>query len=233
MAAFEELVGRLRAAHGENLVSVILYGSAVASGASARKGDYRVVVVTRTLTAEELRRVRPAAKWWVSAGYALPVYFTAAELRESLDVFPIEFRQLKRSYRVLDGEDLLAGVEVSPANLRLQTEYELRGKLLRLRGLYLPAGDTSEGLTGLMTESIVSFVQFLRPVLELLGEEPPVGRHATIRRVGERLGLDTAPLERILRLRDDPARLMEAEVQDLFASYLDCLTHVIEAVDNL
>jgi len=51
--------------------------------------------------------------------------------------------------------------------------------------------------------------------------------------VGERLGLDTAPLERILRLRDDPARLMEAEVQDLFASYLDCLTHVIEAVDNL
>jgi hypothetical protein len=27
--------------------------------------------------------------------------------------------------------------------------------------------------------------------------------------------------------------LMEIEVQDLFASYLDCLTQVIEAVDNM
>ena len=73
----------------------------------------------------------------------------------------------------------------------------------------------------------------MRPILEITGEEPPLGRLATARQVGERLQVDTAPLVRILRLRDEPGELMEIEVQDLFAGYLDCLTQVIEAVDNL
>jgi hypothetical protein len=56
---------------------------------------------------------------------------------------------------------------------------------------------------------------------------------ATARRVGEILDVDTSPVFRVLRLRDEPAGLMEIEIQDLFASYLDCLTRVVEAVDNL
>jgi hypothetical protein len=73
----------------------------------------------------------------------------------------------------------------------------------------------------------------MRPILEIMGEEPPLGRLATVREVGERLNVDTAPLVRALHLRDEPKELMEIEVQDLFASYLNCLTEVIEAVDNL
>src|SRR5262245_43765995 len=81
--------------------------------------------------------------------------------------------------------------------------------------------------------SVVTFVRLIRPVLEIVGEEPPLGRMATARRVGEILDVDTSPVVRVLRLRDEPAGLMEIEIQDLFASYLDCLTRVVEAVDNL
>ena len=84
-----------------------------------------------------------------------------------------------------------------------------------------------------MTESVVSFVQYLRPVLELLGEEPPLSRMTTVRRVGQRLSLDLAPMERILRLRDEPVELMAVEVQDLLSSYLACLEQIIDAVDQL
>jgi hypothetical protein len=49
--------------------------------------------------------------------------------------------------------------------------------------------------------------------------------------------VDTSPIIRVLRLRDEPGGLpgglMDIEIQDLFASYLDCLTRVVEAVDNL
>lgn len=230
---FDELITRLQTAQGANLVSVIAYGTAIAAPDNAQRSDLQMLIVTQRLAATDLRQMRAVINWWTDQGYPLPAFFTAKEFQDSLDVFPIEFRQMKRAYRLLHGRELLATSEASPANLRLQIEYELRGKLLRLRSLALPAGATSHDLMRLMTQSIVSFVRFMRPILELLGEEPPLGRLATVKRIEERLQLDTAPLVRILQLRDAPKELLEVEVQDLFASYLDCLAQVIEAVDKM
>ena len=230
---FNELVTRLQTALGDKLVSVIVYGSAVAVLGNLRKADYKTLVVAYALGADELNRARPAARWWVGESFPLPVFFTRQEFIDSLDVFPAEFRQMKRAYRVLYGEDLLAPREAAKDNLRWQVEYELRGKLLRLRSLYLPEGGSTERLMKLMTDSVVSFVRYLRPVLEILGETPPLGRLATVRLVGERLAVDVTPLERLLRLRDEPVQLLEVETQDLFASYIDCLDKIIAAVDKL
>ncbi len=234
---FDELIARLQAAQGGNLVSVIVYGSAIAAPGNPKKSDYQLLVITKRLAANDLRQFRPVIKWWTELGFAMPAFFTAEEFTDSLDVFPMEFRQMKRAYRPLYGQDLLAGREASKEHLRWQTEHELRGKLLRLRSLALPASESTRDLTKLMTESVVSFVRFMRPILEMKGEEPPLGRLATAQQVGERLNVDTAPLVRVLQLRDQldegPKELMEVEVQDLFASYLDCLTQVIEAVDNM
>ncbi|MBS1812734.1 MAG: hypothetical protein JST84_31490 [Acidobacteria bacterium] len=229
----KELVSRLKIAHSGTLVSIIVYGSAIAAPGNVRKADCHLMVLTRVLTAEELRAARPIAKWWVGQGYALPVYFTQDEFLQSLDVFAIEFRHMKRAYRVLHGQDLLATNEASKANLRMQIEYELRGKLLRLRSLYLPSSESVESLTRLMTDSIYSFVQFMRPILELVGEEPPLSRLATVRRLSEYLALDLSPLEQILRLREEDEPLTEMGAHELFAKYLDCLTNVIAAVNNL
>jgi hypothetical protein len=191
------------------------------------------MIVTERLTARDLREMRPIIRKWTEMGYEMPVLIRAEEFGDSLDVFPIEFRLMKRAYRILYGQDLLAGREASKEHLRWQTEHELRGKLLRLRSLALPASESSDQLANMMTESVVTFVQLMRAITEIAGEEPPLGRSATARRVGEILNVDTSPIIRVLRLRDEPGRLMEIEIQDLFASYLDCLTRVVEAVDNL
>ena len=230
---FEELVSSLESAQDGNLVSVIVYGSAVAAAGNPKRSDYQLLIVTERLSARDLREMRPIVRWWTGMGYEMPVLFTAEEFVDSLDVFPIEFRLMKRSYRTLYGQDLLAGRDASKEHLRWQTEHELRGKLMRLRSLALPAGESSDQLASLLTESVVTFVRLMRPILEIIGEDPPLGRTATARRVGEILDVDTSSVVRVLRLRDEPAGLMEIEIQDLFASYLDCLTRVVEAVDNL
>src|SRR5262245_5135024 len=230
---FDELVSRLKSSLGENLVSVVVYGSAVTAPGKTKKADYQLLMVANRFSAEDLRSMRPILTWWNSQGYANPVLFAEHEFTDSLDVFPIEFRHMKQAYRLLYGLDLLAGAEVSNTNLRWQTEHELRGKLLRLRSLYPSASGTTAGLTQLMTESIVSFVRLIRPVLELSGHQPPLGRSDTIRRAGEALGVETAPLQRILGLREEPKQLTEVEAQDLFASYLVCLAQIIEAIDKM
>ncbi len=230
---FDELVNRLRSTQGENLVSVIVYGSAIAAPNSPKRSDYQLLIGAERLAANDLRQLRPVVRWWTDMGYEMPVLFTPEEFGDSLDVFPIEFRLMKRAYRVLYGQDMLAGREASKEHLRWQAEHELRGKLLRLRSLALPASESTADLANLMTESVVTFVRFLRSIPEILGEEPPLGRLATARRAGEILNVDTSPVARVLQLRDEPRELTEIEVQDLFARYLDCLTQVTEAVDNL
>jgi predicted nucleotidyltransferase len=230
---FDELVSGLQSAQGGNLVSVIVYGSAVTAPGNPRRSDYQLLIVTERLAARDLREMRPVIRWWTEMGYEMPVLITAEELGDSLDVFPIEFRLMKRAYRTLYGQDLLAGREASKEHLRWQTEHELRGKLLRLRSLAMPASESTDQLASLMTESVVTFVRLIRSIPEIVGEEPPLERLATAQRVGEILDIDTSPIVRVLRLRNEPVGLMEVEIQDLFASYLDCITHVIEAVDNL
>jgi len=230
---FDELVSSLQSAQDGNLVSVIVYGSGVVATNNPRRSDYQLLIVTERLTARDLRQMRPIIRQWTEMGYEMRVFITAEEFGDSLDVFPIEFRLMKRSYRTLYGQDLLAGREASKEHLRWQTEHELRGKLLRLRSLALPAGESANELASLMTESVVTFVRLMRPIPEIVGEEPPLGRSATAQRAGEILNVDTSPITRVLRLREEPGGLMEIEIQDLFTSYLDCLTRVVEAVDNL
>lgn len=230
---FDELVNSLKQAMGADLISVICYGSAITATGQVRKSDYQILAVTRHLNISDLRKLAPVIGRHLAGGYAMPALFTETEIENSLDVYPIEFRHMKKSYRVLYGRDLLSEHQVSKEHLRWQTEHELRGKLMRLRSLYFPAGSSPEDLLKLMTDSVVSFIRLLRPLLELLGEEPPVGRSATVKAVGERLKLDTSSLQRILEQRSDPRQLMEIEIQDLFAGYLDCLTRVTEAVDNI
>jgi hypothetical protein len=228
-----ELVAQMRSAFGESLVSVVAYGSAIDAPGNAKPADHLTMVVAKWLGANELNKARPAAHWWIAQGFPLPVFLTEKEFNDSLDVFAIEFRQMKRAYRVLYGADLLANREAAKTNLRQQVEYELRGKLLRLRSLYVPMGDSTSKLTRLMTDSVVSFIRYMRPILEILSEAPPLGRRAVVQRISERLALDLSPLTRILRLRDEPVDLMAVEAQDLFAAYVDCISRVIEAVDQL
>jgi hypothetical protein len=230
---FDQLVSSLQSAQGGNLVSVIVYGWGVVATGNPRRSDYQLMIVTERLAARDLREMRAIIRQWTEMGYEMPVFITAKEFGDSLDVFPIEFRLMKRAYRILYGQDLLAGREASKVHLRWQTEHELRGKLLRLRSLALPSSESSDQLANLMTESVATFVQLMRPIPEIVGEELPLGRSATAQRVGEILNIDTSPIIQALRLRDELGGLMEIEIQDLFASYLDCLTRVIKAVNNL
>lgn len=230
---FNEMVSRLQEAHREQLVSVILSGPAVVAQGNAQPWDHYLLVVTESLSLQDLKRVGSALKWWESEGFPRATCFTRKELISSFDVFPVEFREMQRGYKVLFGEDIFANVVISEVNLRLLTEYELRGKFLRLRALYLPASDDSQRLTRLLTESVVSFAQYLRSVPELFGEEPPLSRFAVVRRAGELLGVEVAPLVRVLRMRDEETHLFGIEIQDLFESYLNCLEEIIEAVDRI
>ncbi|MEK6333665.1 MAG: nucleotidyltransferase domain-containing protein [Acidobacteriota bacterium] len=230
--ALDRLVEELRAAHGDNLASIVLYGSVAAGDQIEPRSDFNLLIALQRIGSDDLRASQDALREWQRLGQPLPVYFTVEELSRAADVFPIEFLQMEKARKVLFGRDPFELVEISKANLRHQTEYELRTKLIQLRRLYIPASTSVAKLSALMADSLASFAALFRAVLIMHGQEPPVGKADSVRATARLLDLDGTPFERILELRAEfGSKLTEDEANRMFSSYLAQIERVIKAVD--
>lgn len=232
--ALNHLVDDLRAAHGENLSSIVLYGSVAAGDQVELRSDHNLLIVLQRITLEDMRLSHTTMRDWLANRQPMPVYFTVEELKRAADVFPIEFLQMEQARKILHGRDPFEFVDISQANLRHQTEYELRTKLIQLRRLYIPASTSGEKLSALMSDSLASFAALFRAVLILHGQDSPVGKTDSVRATAHLLGLDESPFERIFELRSKTAaKLSEAEANTVFSAYMTQIERVIEAVDRI
>lgn len=233
-AALNRLVDDLHAAHGENLASIVLYGSVAAGDQVELRSDHNLLIVLNRITLEDLRLSHTTMRDWLSLGQPMPVYFSVEELKRAADVFPIEFLQMEQARKVLHGRDPFEFVDISRANLRHQTEYELRTKLIQLRRLYIPASISVAKLSALMSDSLGSFAALFRAVLILHGQEPPVSKADTVGATTRLLGLEASPFEQIFELRSKTgSTLTETEANRIFSAYMAQIERVIEAVDRI
>ena len=233
-AALNRLVDDLRAAYGENLASIVLYGSVAAGDHIEQRSDHNLLIVLNRIALDDLRLTQATMHDWISHGQPMPVYFTVEELKRAADVFPIEFLQMEQARKVLHGHDPFEFVDISRANLRHQTEYELRTKLIQLRRLYVRASVSVEKLSALMSDSLASFAALFRAVLILHGQEPPVSKADSVRATTRLLGLEGSPFEQIFELRSKAgSTLAETEANTVFSAYMAQIERVIEAVDRL
>jgi hypothetical protein len=232
---FEAFLDDVKATHGKNLASVILYGSAAAGDFVPTKSNYNLLIALNKITPKDLRNAHGCMREWAKMGHPVPVYFTVDELQNAADVFPIEFHNMERARKVLYGADVLADVAISDEFLRHQTEYELRSKLIKLRREYIPASTSVEGMVNLMTESLSSFASLFRAVLLLLGLEPPVKKHEIVALTCEQFKLDGKPFEKIFNIRENnfARTLDEVSANALFADYMLQIENIIRAVDRI
>ncbi len=232
---FDAFIDDLRSTHGKNLSSVILYGSAAAGDFVARRSDYNILIALHEIGPADLRNAHACVREWAKMGNPIPVYFTVSELKNAADVFPIEFHQMTVAHKVLYGPDLVADLKISDKFLRLQAEYELRSKLVQLRRQYIPASASVDGLKGLMTESLSSFVALFRAVLILHGIDPPATKHEIVALIVSKLGVNGTPFDKIFDIRENKSteKLDERSANELFGQYMVEIEKVIHAVDSI
>ncbi|MBE7515871.1 MAG: hypothetical protein HS105_04555 [Chloracidobacterium sp.] len=232
---FDAFIDDLRSTHGTNLVSVILFGSTAAGDYVPKMSDHNILIALDHIGPEDLRNAYACVREWTRLGHPAPVYFTVSELKNAADVFPIEFHQMSASRAVLYGPDLLDDLKISDTFLRLQTEYELRSKLLKLRQQYIPASHTVDGLKRLMAESLSSFAALFGAALLISGKTPPAKKRDIVAMAAKEFTLDIEPFEKIFSIRKnvDEPKLDESSANGLFGEYLKQIERVIAAVDAL
>jgi len=233
---FDAFIDDLKATHGRNLASVVLYGSAAAGGDFVRnQSDYNLLIALHKIAPEDLRAAQAPMREWSRLGHSVPVYFTVSELQNAADVFPIEFHQMEQARVVLYGEDVLAALKISDEFLRHQTEYELRSKLIKLRRAFIPASASGQSLITLMANSLPDFITVFRAVLLLHKIAPPIAKPEIVAATARHLKINSEPFEKILNFKENKSAktLDDKSANQLFADYMQQIENVIEAVDKV
>ena len=151
-----EFISRLRAASGENLQSVILYGSAADGEFHPEFSNVNLLCVLRETSFATLTAMAPAVEWWTRQKHHAPLVLTREELERSTDVFSIEFLDMKQRHRVLFGEDVLSGLQIPMHLHRAQLEYELREKLILLRERLSAGRERQKAVMGPDAEFVIN-----------------------------------------------------------------------------
>jgi hypothetical protein len=227
-----EFVEKLKAAAGENLQAVVLYGSAVSGEFHKDYSDVNLLCVCARLDADVLRGLGPAIAWWTKQGQPPPMLFSEGELGRSADVFAIELLDMKEAHRVLFGADPFAALAVPTQHHRLQVERELRAHVIRLREQYVASGGDERRVEALLTRSISSFTTLFRHTLLLLGEQRPAGKREAIDQLARILEFDPAPFHVVLELREGKRQAKGLDWHALFRGYLAGVMRVADEVDR-
>jgi predicted nucleotidyltransferase len=227
----QELVSRLGAACGDNLVSVVLYGSAAREEFHERYSDVNLLAVFRELSGKQIAALGPVVGWWTrEEGFTPPLMMTEVELRESADVFAIELVDMQHMHKTLFGKDVVSEIHV-PMNLhRVEVEQQLRTTLLRLRQHLLLYSDNQDELRKVLAKSIGGVSTLLRHALMVVGESSPHEKLKILEQAGTTFGFDAAAMQAVLALRSDPAHPMN--VSEVYNAYMNAIGRVAHELDS-
>ena len=228
----QQFVTLARNAVGDNLESIVLYGSTVRGDAQAPYSDLNLLCVVRRTTRAELEKMASLVHWWSQGqGQRSPLIFTADELRRSADVFAIELLDMQRAHRVLHGAEIIASIPV-PMNLhRVQVEHELRTLIQKLRQHYLHGPAEEASLRTVLAKSLSSVVTLLRHTLIAMDHDAPIDRHDLLHQVQKRLGVNVHALQAVLELRKTQSA--KGNVGSLYGNYLEALEHICDQLDRV
>lgn len=194
---------------GENLVTLAEYNNG---------DETRCLAICNTLDFKILNDIKKVD--------IIPMVFTKDEIKNAVDVFPVEFLNIKRHHKMLHGEDILNNIEVSKEKLRHQLEFEFRSKLFHLRQSYLKSDGND------LDDLILSAVPTLAPIIGALMYLKDVDIKYNSDIVKIMVGIDTRVVSDIHKIRIGSTKF-EGDKSKYIERLIDVLAQVGDLVDKM
>ena len=219
----------VKAAFGDRLEGLLLYGSAVRGEFLQGRSNLNLLFVVSNYDSSTLKLYEPIHKRWSKEQVVTPLFLTDQELKSSSALFPIEFLEIQEHHRVLGGRDPFVGFHVDTRRLRDAVIQGLAGNLLRLRQRFVEGGGANDAVMILLPLSITSTIPLLRGVQRSRHWPVLSQSDAVIKDIADRLQLDLQGLLDALLLKRGQITPGPSEIPRLFDRYLQAYTAVAQA----
>ncbi len=230
---FEEFKNNFNGLFSDDLVSVILYGSAARGKYVPKKSDINFLIVLTDEGIERFHSAQPLVKKWKKRNISIPLFLTEDYIKSSLDSFPIEFLNISSYYKVIFGRDIFQDIEIGRNDLRLQLEREMKGKLLNLRQAYFQGAGNPKAASVLIHDSLGAFLSLFPAILTVKNEQLSADPLENIKKVAQLFELDVSLLERLFRIRTRQEKLKKAESDELLRQYITQIRSLALQTDAL
>jgi predicted nucleotidyltransferase len=227
-----EFTTKLVESLGENLSSVILFGSAAKGEYFEGKSDINILIILQNVRVVDLTVVMEIGKKFSKRRLAIPFIFEQEHIETSLDTFPIEFSDMRKRHILLHGNDPLISAEIEKTNLRYQCERELKSILVNLRRGFLQTAGKSENIESLLSGSLSSVLAACRGLVWLIGQAPSDSVESLLKEVQEKYNTDTAAIGRIWHLKKGHSGAT-ATLEALFDDYSREIAKLAATVDKM
>ena len=214
---------------GDNLISIVLYGSVARGDYNAGESDVNLLIVLENIDLSTLNSLAEPVSTSRRNDLS-PFFMTDSGLSSSTKVFPIKFLSMKEHYRVLFGRDVFDSLEVSRQNLRLRCQQEAQNQLFRLRRYFFQRNGA--GLREKIVRDIGSLLDVLRMAISLKKSSIPT-REEGLQLSHEILNIDPEFLRKVQALKFDNTFLPRDEEETLFNQYLETAGKIVEFTDSL
>ena len=214
-----KLAQELRTTFGEDLRSVVLYGSVARGEAVPGISDVNVLVLLEDVGPSQLAASANLVQDWIRKGNTPPRVHSMDEWTGMRDTFAIEMSDMQDAREVLEGEDPVSEDSVDLADLRTHAESEMRHTLFNMRTRQLICANEPSELGLLLLAGMPSFAAYMRAALRLSGERPGLDTERVIESLAARLQLDAAPMRTCWRARKTLKGLSIAIKDPLLAQY--------------
>ena len=194
--------------------------------------DVNSLIVLNDLHFEFFKFLAPLGKKFKSKGIAAPLVMTPSYIQDSLDVFPMEFLELRLIHKTALGPDIVQNLEIDPVLLRLQCEREIKTRLIGLWNGYISSTGETDMIAQLLYRSIKGCMPLFRSIVFLLGKLPPIKKMDVIGAISDNTGIDKDILIKALLLKESPIKNRE-ELLSLFERYYGNLETVAGIVNAL
>lgn len=223
-------IQNLKDIYKDELISLILYGSAVSGEFIEKHSNLNILVVLKNTDLDNLKKASGIINKFKMIN---PLFLTKEHISSSTDIFPIEFLDMQENYLVLYGKDILKEINIDVKNLRFQCEHELKAKLINLRQAYLRINNDKTALRNLLFRSFTSILHILRNVLRLKGKKPPYLKQDILKEAALEFQMDMNVWEKILAAKNKQIKLSNKDTEELFINFVRELEKIVDIVDRL
>ena len=228
-----EITDDFKKVFGEDLISIILFGSGAGDDYIPGKSDLNFLVVLSEEGIDNLDRAIDVVSKWKKRNVVIPLFMTKSYINSSLDSYPIEFLNMQKIYITVFGEDVLKELSFEPSLLRLQCEKELKGKILHLREGFLETEGKDKKVRALIKISLTAFIAIFKALLYLVETEIPRERREIIKSVAGEFGINADVFLKCVDIKEDKESFSSSEIKDIFKAYLMEVRKLSGIVDKL
>lgn len=224
----QDFIRRLKDIYQQDLISIILYGSAASGEFIDKRSNLNLLIV---LENTDLANLKKASKVINKFTMINPLFFTENYIKSSTDIFPIEFLDMQENYSLLYGRDVLKSINIDTRHLRFQCEQELKAKLIRLRQSYLRMNGLA--LQSLLFRSFTSILHILRNVLRLKEKKSAYKKEDILKEAALEFNIDAGVWEKILAAKKKQIKLKQSAIENLFIDFVRESEKIVDVVDKL